>query len=193
MYYAFIDLKEATIMLKNSDQQFGLVSTYIHWITAIMVFSLFGVGFWMVDLNYYSEWYRTAPYYHKAFGLTLFIVTLFRLIWKAVNPSPKELGDNVIEKKLAKLAHLGLYALLLITMISGYLISTADGRGIELFNLVTVPSLGEFFDNQEDIAGEIHEIAAYVIMITVGLHILAALKHHFMDKDDTLKRMTKFK
>jgi cytochrome b561 len=180
-------------MLKNTDEQFGLISTYIHWVSAVMVFSLFALGFWMVDLNYYSEWYRDAPYYHKAFGLTLFLLTLVRIVWKLNNKAPKDLGNKKVEHKLAKLAHLALYGLLLLIMFSGYLISTADGRGIELFNLFTVPSMGELFVNQEDLAGEVHEIAAYTIMAMVVLHVLAALKHHFIDKDETIKRITKFK
>jgi len=180
-------------MFKNTDEQFGLISTYIHWVSAVMVFSLFALGFWMVDLNYYSQWYRDAPYYHKAFGLTLFLLTLIRITWKLSNKAPKDIGSNKVEHKLAKLAHLALYGLLLLIMFSGYLISTADGRGIELFNLFTVPSMGELFANQEDLAGEVHEIAAYIIMAMVILHIAAALKHHFIDKDETIKRMTKFK
>lgn len=180
-------------MLKNTDEQFGIVSTYLHWLSALMVFSLFALGFWMVDLNYYSEWYRDAPYYHKSFGLILLGLTVLRIVWKLKNHVPKELGNNSIEQKLAKLAHLGIYGLLLLIMFSGYLISTADGRGIELFNLLTVPSMGELFANQEDLAGEIHEIAAYTLMGMVFLHIVAALKHHFIDKDKTLKRITYFK
>lgn len=180
-------------MLKNTITKYGLISTYIHWITAVMVFALFGVGFWMVDLNYYSEWNKTAPYYHKAFGLILLLITLFRIGWKVKNIVPKELGENKIEKRLAKIAHLTLYGLLLVIMCSGYLISTADGLGIDFFNIVTIPSAGRLFEHQEDIAGNVHEIAAYILMAMVGLHALAALKHHFIDKDDTVKRITKFK
>lgn len=180
-------------MLKNTISKYGLISTYIHWVTAIMVFALFGVGFWMVDLNYYSEWYRTAPYYHKAFGLILLFITLFRIGWKVTNIAPEELGENKIEKNLAKIAHLTLYGLLLVIMCSGYLISTADGLGIDFFNIVTIPSAGRLFEHQEDIAGNVHEIAAYILMAMVALHALAAFKHHFIDQDATLKRITKFK
>jgi len=193
MYYWFSNLKRRLIMLKNTDEQFGLISTYIHWVSAIMVFSLFALGYWMVDLTYYSEWYREAPYYHKSFGLTLFLLTVLRITWKLKNKTPKNIGSNTTEHQLAKLAHLVLYGVLLCIIFSGYLISTADGRGIELFNLITVPSMGELFANQEDLAGEVHEIAAYTIMAMVALHVVAALKHHFIDKDETIKRMTQFK
>ena len=178
-------------MIKNSSTSFGIVNIVIHWVTALFVFGLFGVGLWMVDLNYYSEWYRTAPDLHKSFGLTLLALTLFRIIWKLVNISPKPLSTNKLENILGNLAHLGIYALLLTIMISGYLISTADGRGIEWFGLFEVASLGEFVPNQEDIAGDIHEWAAYILIGLVVVHIIAALKHHFIDKDKTLVRMMK--
>ncbi len=184
-------MKELNSVIKNSSTSFGIVNIVIHWVTALFVFGLFGVGLWMVDLNYYSEWYRTAPDLHKSFGLTLLALTLFRIIWKLVNTSPKPLSSNKLENILGNLAHIGIYALLLTIMISGYLISTADGRGIEWFGLFEVASLGEFVPNQEDIAGDIHEWAAYILIGLVVVHSIAALKHHFIDKDKTLVRMMK--
>lgn len=178
-------------MLKNSNSQFGLMSKLIHWISAIMLLTLFAVGFWMVDLSYYSEWYRVAPYYHKAFGLILLLLTLIRIVWKFTTPQPEIIAKNKSEKTLANLGHAALYIFMLVIMISGYLISTADGRGIELFAILTVPSIGELIENQEDIAGAIHKYAAYIIMALIAGHIGAALKHHFIDKDETLTRMTR--
>jgi cytochrome b561 len=89
----------------------------------------------------------------------------------------------------AKIAHALLYLLLLITLISGYLISTADGRAIELFNLINIPALPFAIDNQEDLAGLIHFIVATILISLAAIHAIAALKHHFIDKDITLKRM----
>ncbi|MCF2948187.1 cytochrome b [Paraglaciecola aquimarina] len=178
-------------MLKNSNNQFGLISKLVHWISALMLLTLFAVGFWMVDLSYYSEWYRVAPYYHKAFGLLLFALTLFRITWKFATPQPDTIAKSSTERTFARLGHIALYIAMLVIMMSGYLISTADGRGIELFSIVTIPSMGELIPNQEDVAGVIHEYAAYTIMVLIVGHITAALKHHFIDKDETLTRMTK--
>ena len=74
-------------------------------------------------------------------------------------------------------------------MISGYLMSTSDNRAIEIFNWFSVPALGELFANQEDISGMIHEYAAYILIAVSAIHALAAMKHHIIDKDETLKRM----
>jgi len=181
-------------MYSNTTQTYGLVSILLHWLSAIAVFALFGLGFWMVDLNYYSEWYRTAPHWHKSFGLLLFALTIFRVIWKVITPSPKAIVNTRVESIFVHSAHGMLYLLLIIIFFSGYLISTADGRGIEVFNWFTIPSIGEIFSQQEDVSGEIHKYSAYVIIGLALLHALAALKHHFISRDNTLKRMlTPFK
>ena len=91
---------------------------------------------------------------------------------------------------MAKAAHFLLYLLLLITIVSGYLISTADGRAIELFNtLISIPAPPVEFQNQEDLAGAVHFIVATLLITLAAVHAIAALKHHFIDKDTTLKRM----
>jgi len=89
----------------------------------------------------------------------------------------------------SKLGHLALYAGLFALMISGYLISTADGRGIEVFGLFEVPATLTTIPDQEDVAGVVHEYLAWGLVIFAGLHALAALKHHFIDRDATLVRM----
>ncbi len=176
-------------MYKNTSENYGLVAILFHWLSAIVIFGLFGLGYWMVDLNYYSEWYRTAPHIHKSLGLLLLLGTLIRLAWKLANPVPKPIGNNKYEKLAAHTAHLVLYMLLFVILISGYLISTADGRAIEVFTWFSVPSVGELFDDQEDLAGVIHEYSAYVIIALALLHAFAALKHHFISRDNTLIRM----
>jgi cytochrome b561 len=76
-------------------------------------------------------------------------------------------------------------------MFSGYLISTADGREVDVFNLFSLPAMPFSIDNQEDIAGDVHEILAWTLILLSTIHGLAALKHHFVDRDNTLKRMLK--
>jgi cytochrome b561 len=180
-------------MLRNNANRYGLVAIFIHWLSALTIFGLFILGFWMVDLSYYSEWYRLGPHYHKSIGLILGLLTVIRLVWKFSNPSPKPLSENKIENSLASTAHLVLYLGLILIIVSGYLISTADGRGIDVFNWLTLPSLGELFPNQEDIAGDIHKYAAYALITLAVLHMLAAFKHHYISKDNTLKRMLTIK
>jgi len=144
----------------------------------------------MVDLTYYHQWYKTAPALHKSIGLVFFIVMIARVIWRYLQVSPKQLDSHsMLERKAGKVIHSLLYLLIFTIMITGYLISTADGRAIEVFELITIPAFGAIIENQEDVAGLAHKWLAYFLITLSVLHALAALKHHFIDKDNTLNRM----
>ncbi|TCS40458.1 cytochrome b [Reinekea marinisedimentorum] len=160
----------------------------IHWLSALVVIGMFALGWWMVDLDYYSQWYKTAPMIHKSIGILLVLVTLLRVLFKLIKAAPATTGKRY-EVIAAKSVHLVIYFLLFVLFFSGYLISTPDGRGIEVFNWFTVPSLGELFPNQSDIAGRIHYYTAIILIGLAAVHAAAALKHHFIDKDDTLRKM----
>lgn len=175
---------------RNSSLRFGLVSVVLHWLVALTVFGMFGLGLWMRTLDYYSPWYRTAPDIHKSVGILLLLVMLLRLLWRFLSPPPAPLANHGPLTRLGSraghaLLYLGLFALL----VSGYLISTADGRPIEVFGWFRVPALITGIPDQEDLAGEIHEYLAWGLVGLAVVHALAALKHHFIDRDATLRRM----
>ncbi|HAT8518351.1 MULTISPECIES: cytochrome b [Vibrio] len=174
--------------MKEAPKNYSLMMRTIHWFSALTVVGMFGSGLWMVDLSYYSEWYKTAPHWHKSIGIMLAAITIFRFIWKAFTKQPKTEGKKP-EVLLAKVAHLSIYLLLAALFVSGYLISTSDGRGIDIFNWFTLPGAGEIFSNQSDIAGRIHLYAAVSLIALSVLHALAAIKHHYIDKDNTLNKM----
>jgi cytochrome b561 len=177
-------------MLKNTQQSWGLVSKTFHWLLALIIISLFGLGLWMTGLSYYDPWYKTAPNLHKSIGIIVMNLMLMRLIWRIINPTPKPLATHHSwERYLASSVHIALYLIVFLIGITGYLISTADGRAIEVFGLISIPSMGLFIEQQEDVAGWAHWALAWTLMTVVGLHFIGALKHHFIDKDSTLIRM----
>lgn len=177
-------------MLRNSHDTYGLVAVFLHWLVALVVVGLFGLGLWMVELTYYDDWYRTAPAIHKGVGVLLFITVALRLGWRLVGPRPGPLATHsMLERRIAGITHALLYALLFAVMLSGYLISTADGRPIDVFGLFSVPALISEVPNQADVAGEIHLVLAISLVSLAGVHALAALKHHLIDRDRTLLRM----
>ncbi|GMM72022.1 cytochrome b [Alteromonas gracilis] len=165
---------------------------FLHWITAFAVIGMFASGLWMVDLTYYSDWYKTAPHWHKSVGLLLVAITVLRLATRAFTSRPPSLG-SATEKKLSRLGHTLLYTLMIALFASGYLISTADGRAIDVFNWFAVPAVGELFNNQEDLAGDAHFYIAWSVITISMIHMLAALKHHFINKDDTMKQMLRLR
>lgn len=174
----------------NSSNRYGVVSVVIHWLVALAVFALFGLGLWMTGLTYYSEWYRTAPALHKSIGIVLFAVMLLRVLWRFLTPTPAPISSHsATVRMLSRLGHGLLYLGIFLVMISGYLISTAEGRGISVFDLFEIPALITGLPDQADLAGEVHFYVAWGLVVFAGLHALAALKHHFIDRDSTLKRM----
>lgn len=176
--------------LRNTPSSYGWISIVFHWLMALAIFGLFGLGLYMVELTYYDAWYRGSLDLHKSAGIMLACAWLLRVLWKFVNPQPQALGNKAWEHKAAHLAHGLLYLLMLALFISGYLISTADGRAIEVFGWFELPATLTLA-NQEDVAGVIHWGLAWTLMATVALHAVAAIKHHWLDKDKTLVRMLK--
>ncbi len=175
---------------RNSEERYGLVAVVLHWLVAITVIGMFILGLWMTSLSLYDRWYVTAPYIHKSIGLLLFLVMIARLAWRLFNPRPAPLMTHTrFERIAAHLMHGMLYLLLFAVMIAGYLISSADGRAVESFGLFSIPSTITSIPDQEDVAGEIHEVLAYILIALAILHAAAALKHHFIDRDNTLRRM----
>lgn len=178
------------MMLRNTPTRFGHISILLHWLVALAVYGMFGLGLWMVTLGYYDSWYHPAPELHKSIGITLFAVMILRVIWCFISPPPRPLSSySPMTRYSAVAVHFLLYGILFAIFISGYLISTADGKAIEVFGLISVPATLEGFGEQADLAGDIHLWLAWSVVILSVLHGLAALKHHFIDRDITLKRM----
>ncbi|VVP53824.1 Cytochrome b561 [Pseudomonas fluorescens] len=178
------------MQLRNSSSRYGWVSIFMHWGVALAVFGLFAMGLWMVGLDYYDTWRKDAPDLHKSIGLVLLAVMLLRVLWRFISPPPPALQSYSRMTRIgASFGHGFLYLSLFVVMIAGYLISTADGVGIPVFGLFEVPALVSGLPDQADTAGVIHFYLAWVLVIFSGLHALAALKHHFIDRDATLTRM----
>lgn len=175
-------------MIFDTPDGYGLVSRLLHWIMAAAVLGTFALGWWMVGLDYYSPYYKSAPDLHRAVGVMIFMALLARLTWRAANVKPSDAELSPMERRASRLAHKALYVLLLALSVSGYLISTADGRAIDVFGLLSIPSLIES-KGLEDIAGAFHEYLAYALIALSGVHAAAAFKHHFMDRDRSLSRM----
>lgn len=175
-------------MLRNSHDRFGWVSITIHWLMAVAIIGMFVLGVWMVGLEYYDTWYHKAPWIHRSVGMLLLFLLIFRTFWRLTNPVPEIMG-RWWEKIIALWVHRGHYVLMFAVIISGYLISTAHGRGVEVFDWFEIPALLEADKGRESTAGFIHMLLAWGFMGYIGMHAAAAMKHHFIDKDVTLLRM----
>ncbi len=176
--------------IKNTKKTYGVVSVVLHWLTALFLLAMFVLGLWMVGLDYMDEWYKTAPHIHKSVGVVLVAAVCFRFVWRMSHARPASLPSHKPWEKLTStVVHYVLYLLIVLMFPTGYFITTAKGQSLHVFNWFSIPAVVDNIRNLEDVAGEIHEIIAYTIIGLVVLHSLGALKHHFLDKDATLKRM----
>jgi cytochrome b561 len=176
------------MIVRDTAAGYGIVSRVLHWGMALAVFLLFAIGWWMVGLDYYSPYYKTAPDFHRSLGLLLLFVLMLRMAWRMLNITPRHEHLTPFERRAASAVHRAFYALLAIVMISGYFISTADGRPIDVFGWFSVPALVES-KGLEDGAGLVHKWLAYAVMFLAAVHSAAALKHLAIDGGPDRLRM----
>jgi len=177
------------LVLKNTQDRYGILSVLLHWVSLVLVVALFAVGLYMVGLTYYDPLYHELPEWHKLVGWILALMTAFRILWVFVSRPPEILATATWQVVAAKAAHGLLYLLLLILPVTGYLISTAEGSSLTAFEWVLLPGIMELSPELADWAGNLHLWAAWGLIGLGTLHGLAALKHHFLDHDSTLTRM----
>lgn len=174
--------------IRDTSEGYGIVSRLFHWLMAVAIVAMFVLGLWMVGLDYYNPYYHSAPSLHKSIGILLTLALALRFGWRLSNVRPDDADLSPFERTAARIVHWGFYPLLLALMVSGYLISTADGRPIEVFGWFSVPSPGEN-KGLEDTAGAVHTWLAYAVIVVAVIHAGAAVKHHVVDRSRTLTRM----
>jgi cytochrome b561 len=176
------------MQIYDTTAGYGLPTRVVHWLMTVAILGMFALGLWMVDLTYYSPYYRIAPDIHRSVGMLLLLLLILRFAWRLANDKPSDPELSPFERRASQIVHWGFYPLLFALMASGYLMSTADGRPIEVFNWFSVPAL--IHDKgMEKTFGEVHEYLAYITMIIVAVHAAASLKHHFVDHSRVLARM----
>ena len=164
-----------------------------HWVIAVLIISMLVGGKVMDNLPNGSLKFELFQW-HKSFGILILLLSVGRLVWRLTHPVPAlPEGMKDWEKKVAKLTHGLFYGLMLAIPIAGWLTVSASPIGIKtvLFKFIPWPHVPGV-PQSEQLAGifsETHEIMAMGIFVLLVLHIGAALKHHFKDKDDTLTRM----
>lgn len=129
-----------TYVIHKYPERYGVISAAFHWLSAIIVYGMFALGLWMVTLSYYDGWYHKAPELHKSIGILLMMGLVIRVLWRVISPPPGPLPSySPMTRLAARAGHLALYLLLFAIGISGYLISTADGKPISVFGWFDVP------------------------------------------------------
>jgi len=177
-------------MWRNGRDHYGLVSISLHWIVAVAFVGLAGLGAWMVDLTYYDPWYHRSLALHKEIGIAVLALALARSGWRLVDGRPGFAPEvRPFERAAAAAMHWILYAVVVLLPVTGYLISTSEGAGIDMFGAFELPALVAVSEPVRDLSIEAHFYLAYAGVSLAAVHAGAALKHHFVDGGSTLARM----
>jgi len=181
--------------ISNTAIRYGGVTKFFHWLTALLIIALIGSGMFAEDLPYETQDQLTQKAWffsiHKTMGVSVFFVALARIIWAISQPKPGLLNaDKKLESWLAETVHWVLYASLVIVPLAGWISHAAASGFAPIWwpfgqNLPLVPKSTQI----EHLFGSVHVISGKVLIIALLLHVAGALKHHFIDRDSTLRRM----
>ena len=161
----------------------------LHWLMALMIFGLLGLGFYMSDLPLSPQKLKLYSW-HKWAGVTVFLLTFIRLAWRATHQPPAMPWQmSKLQQAAAHVGHIALYLLMLLIPLSGWLMSSAKGFQTVWFGVLPIPDLLPKNKELGDLLLELHEGLNLLLIALLRAHIAAALKHHFFDKDDVLVRM----
>ena len=178
-------------MTRNSKTDWGWLAKVFHWAGAAIILILLVHGWWMTHMLPRPE--RLANYaWHSALGYDLFVILILRLLWRWLNAAPElPVGLQRWEHVAARLSHAGLYVLMFFVSLTGWMVATTfrvpmtkDLFGIDVPPLVTTVdrSVRQWIEGS-------HMVVAYVLAAVVLIHVVAALRHHVVKRNNVLRRM----
>ena len=178
--------------LRNTTRRWGLIAQLFHWVIVALIIVQLTLAEMADDLpNGMRKLTLLAR--HKSFGITILMLVIVRLLWRSLNPTPLlPTTLKPYERLLARWTHALLYVLLFAMPLSGWMMSSARGFPVSWFGFFTLPDLVPKNKSLYEALITTHETLAWVLAVVVVLHVAAALKHHFMLRDDVLRRMLPF-
>lgn len=179
------------MQLKNDSQRYGAVAQLFHWGIVALIITQFFLAYKAAGLSPIKK--VPVLELHKSIGMTIFGLAILRLIWRWFNPVPSIPTGPRWQQLAAHISHWALYALILITPVIGWLMSSARSFTVSWFRLITLPDLVEPSKPAYNFYHETHEILAFTLLVVALIHAAAALKHHFFDRDNVLRRMLPLK
>lgn len=194
-----------------STTRYTKTAVFLHWLIALCIFGMFALGWFMSDIpkeaakqtafdlfnwGVYTwnvpEAITPRSFYfnvHKSIGVSIIGLVIIRILWRITHKPPAMLASyKVWERKLATSAHHLLYLLMVAMPVSGLIMATYSKYGVKWFGMPLIKGL----DNEAMRLAfkNVHGIIGFILLAIVAVHILGALKHKIVDKDDTIKRMS---
>jgi len=178
--------------VNTPTRRYTAVAQLLHWIIAALIVTQFTLAWTAKDLPLGTHKLALLAR-HKSFGMTVLMLAILRLLWRLMNPPPElPPGMPPIERRLARATHIAFYVLLFAMPLTGWMMSSAKNYSVSWFGLFTWPDLMGKNETAFKLLKATHDYLSNALFSIAVLHILAALKHHFWNKDDVLLRMLPF-
>ena len=176
-------------MLKNNEHRYGAIAQLFHWVIVALIVTQFVLAIRAESLPRGMKLLNTLAL-HKSIGMTVLMLAVLRLIWRWMNPIPADPpGMPGWQQVASRISHLALYAMIFVIPLVGWIASSARNFSVSWFGFFTWPNLVEPSEAAFEFFQGTHAVLAWTLFAVALLHIAAALKHHFIDKDDVLRRM----
>jgi cytochrome b561 len=168
-------------------ERYGRTAVVLHWVVALLISGALVLAWILPRRN--TPGYDTLLELHKSVGMMVLVLVALRLAWRLGHPVAPAAGLTSLEARTSVVTHWVLYVVMLAIPVTGYLFSSAEGQGLDFFGLFTAGSplpTDRSFSRPIEF---LHKTGQYAIYALVGLHVLAALYHHFVKRDNVLQRM----
>lgn len=169
--------------------RYTLTARVLHWLIALGIIAAFSLALYVDDMKL-SPAKIALINYHKWIGITVLGLVAVRLLWRLTHPAPKPPAQmQRWEIGVAHATHALLYVLMFAVPLGGWLFSSAKGYPVVWLGLVRLPDLVSKNPQLAETFINLHSLGGWSIVILAALHAAAALKHHFISRDDVLRRM----
>jgi cytochrome b561 len=173
----------------SSVTRYSTPAVVLHWLMALLIFAAFPLGLYMVDLPLSPDKLKLYSY-HKWIGVTVFLLVAIRLSWRLTH-TPPPLPESIAawQRRASAVVHGLLYLLMIAIPVSGWLMSSAKGFQTVWFGVLPLPDLVEKNRELGELLAGVHKALNFTLLALVVLHVGAALKHHFIERQPFLQRM----
>jgi cytochrome b561 len=176
---------------RNTTRSWGSLSKAFHWLIVLLIINQWWIAERADDLKGLAKLEALGT--HKSFGMTILMLAVLRLLWRLVNPTPELTSETKPwERALARISHVLLYVLIFAMPLTGWMMSSAKNYPVSWFKMFQFPDLVAPAEQTFHQMLDLHHLLFKVLVGVALLHVAGALKHHFIDRNDVLKRMLPF-
>jgi len=176
---------------RNTTRSWGSLSKAFHWLIVLLIINQWWIAENADELKGLAKLEALGT--HKSFGMTILMLAVLRLLWRLVNPTPELTSETKPwERALARISHVSLYVLIFAMPLTGWMMSSAKNYPVSWFKMFQFPDLVAPAEQTFHQMLDLHHLLFKVLVGVALLHVAGALKHHFIDRNDVLKRMLPF-